>query len=288
MKKRIRNTCAMMLASLMLPLSIEANNSLGYYMNYSNYIVSPHVADMYSYGDIENSLFTGRLNMSIPIYSLNDPDFQLDIALRYNSEGFKPRKHAGYVGYSWFLEAGGCITREIENYPDELFQQHPQETYYAEGMLHFSKQHVYSPDQVFNLTDSTIYEVCGACGYNIGNSCKSDVDYMPDIFRFNFHGYQGTFIINNRGKPVIFEGDFVEINISRLTDNSSLANANTIPFPNDSSRITIRTMDGYTYVFGGNLSCLEYSVDAVNGQTFVNMQNLQRVWNPAVSTWYLT
>ena len=86
---------------------------------YINNMKSPQVSDMFRYGNVETSLFTGKLNLSIPIYQLKDPDFNLNIALRYNSEGFKPRKHSGYVGYNWFLEAGGCITREVRNIPDE-------------------------------------------------------------------------------------------------------------------------------------------------------------------------
>lgn len=83
----------------------------GAFYNYNS--TSAHVTDMFRYGEFQTSLFTGRLQVSVPIYKVEDSDFNMDIALHYNAEGFKPRKHSGYVGYNWHLEAGGCITRDF-------------------------------------------------------------------------------------------------------------------------------------------------------------------------------
>ena len=103
---------ALQVSVLCIPRLALAND---YYLNHTT---SPQVTDMFRYGNVETSLFTGKLNLAIPIYQLEDPDFELNIALRYNSEGFKPKKHSGYIGYNWFLEAGGCITREVRNIPE--------------------------------------------------------------------------------------------------------------------------------------------------------------------------
>ena len=57
--------------------------------NSSNYnIVSPHVADMFRYGEFGVSLFTGRMQQTIPIYTVDDPDFKMNIALHFYAEGF--------------------------------------------------------------------------------------------------------------------------------------------------------------------------------------------------------
>ena len=99
---------------------------------YNPNTISAHVADMFRYGEFQTSLFTGRMQQTIPIYTVNDPDFNIIIALHYNAEGFKSRKHSGPVGYNWFLEAGGCITREVNGYPDETC--HRNAPYHYEGM----------------------------------------------------------------------------------------------------------------------------------------------------------
>ena len=87
--------------------------------------------------------------MSIPVYSLNDPDFALDMALCYNSEGFKPFKHSGFVGQDWALQAGGCITREVRNYPDESRRIVDTGGHKLEGMYSFLKSNSVNKYDVF-------------------------------------------------------------------------------------------------------------------------------------------
>lgn len=245
---------------------------------YLNNMKSPQVSDMFRYGNVETSLFTGKLNLSIPIYQLEDPDFNLNIALRYNSEGFKPRKHSGYVGYNWFLEAGGCITREVRNIPDEY--QHDYVLYKVKGMLPFTVYDKVDKDSIFMLHDDVVRE-CSMFSFNLDLTCKYDVDYLPDIFHFNFCGYQGTFMINNNGEVVITEGDYVKIDLDEMKDFAAVSNVSEMPTPNISSRITIKTTDGYTYIFGGDRSSIEYTLAASD------TKNIPKQYPTPISTWHL-
>lgn len=246
---------------------------------YINTITSPQVYDMFRYGNVNTALYTGKVNVSIPIYELDDPDFDLNIALRYHSEGFKPRKHSGCVGYNWFLEAGGCITREIRNIPDEKLRQY--ESPKSLGMLAFIQSKTVDKNLIFNLDDQVVKN-CGSKSYSLDMTCEFDVDYLPDIFHFSFCGYQGRFMINNQGKAVILEGDFVNIDLSNLLDQSKNSYE-----PNASSFITIKTTDGYTYIFGGDLSTVEYTYPMMNIENlgsqsppFVNVWNLKQIIAP--------
>ena len=165
--------------------------------------VSAHVTDMFRYGEFQTSLFTGRLQVSVPIYTVNDPDFKMNIALHYNAEGFKPRKHSGYVGYNWFLEGGGCITREVKGLPDEIYglEARPSGQSYdtgIEGMYHFITQNPEAAsidrNDVFDIPDTPDSEACVTGNYlwhNVGTGCTYKVDYMPDIFHFDFLGHKG-------------------------------------------------------------------------------------------------
>ena len=54
---------------------------------------------------ISTSLYTGGMSYTIPVYTIEDPDFHLDITLRYNSEGFKPFQPSGCYGQGWTLVA---------------------------------------------------------------------------------------------------------------------------------------------------------------------------------------
>ena len=236
-----------------------------------NNSVSPQVENMIRYGDVETSLFTGTLNFSIPIYSLKDPDFNLDLALHYNSDGFKPLKHSGYVGYNWYLQAGGCITREVRGYADEVKRYWKQtrdendviHKYYKEGMYHFIQKNSINPDAVFRQDPSTFTDTAMFLNdrymhyfQNVGKTGNTQVDYMPDIFHFDFLGYRGSFMINNSGKVQIISGDFVDVDISKIMDDGSLWYRSGLL---RSSQITIQTKDGYTYVFGGRFAALEFT-----------------------------
>lgn len=255
---------------------------------------SAQIADMARYGSVNTPVYTGNLNVGIPIYNLPDPDFPLSLSLQYNAEGFKPRKHSGYVGYSWFLQVGGFITREVQNYPDEVSKDVPNNNAYSyEGMLHYVRNHKHNKEDVFAL-DTSIIHSCGSSGYVMGDSCMHDVDYMPDLFRFNFWGYNGSFMIDNQGDVIIIEGDFVKVDLSALNDESDNVQTNQIPTPQANSSIRITTKDGYQYVFGGDLSSVEYTISALSGYRFVSDQveffngSPKKMNTPVINTWHLT
>ena len=278
--KAIPHQPIMLIVQLSVIISLLLSSSIAWATNdlYIKNTTSPQVSDMFRYGDVNTALFTGKANVSIPIYELEDPDFNLHIALRYNSEGFKPRKHSGYIGYNWFLEAGGCITRETKNLPDETKRTYS--SHKEKGMLLFTQSPTVDKYAIFNL-DSNVVRNCGSKSYNLDTSCEGDIDYLPDLFHFNFCGHQGTFMLNNQGKAVVISGDFVEVDLSQLKDVCSVL-PKELPIPNTSSQITIRTVDGYTYVFGGDASTLGYTLTTKSGQ------NLQEQSPPTINTWNLS
>ena len=253
-------------------------------------MTTANTADMIRYGDVSTSLYTGSLDFSIPIFSLEDPDFNLNVALNYTSAGFKPFKNSGYVGQDWSLQAGGCITREVRNYPDEIYWD-DENAHHFEGMYHFLKYNSVDKYDVFAQNSNAVTN-CNGTGYgayhsfgsaNIGDDCTKSVDYMPDIYHFNFCGYSGIFVINNDGKAIVLSGDYVSVDLSQTIDiyADRVANWQDEPLPVDTSRIVIKTLDGYTYIFGGDISAIEYSFALKNRQEWLRQRR------PAVNTWYL-
>lgn len=265
---------------------------------YLNQMVSASVADMVRYGNTEDVNFTGGLNLSIPIYTLPDPDFPVALSMRYHTDGFKPRQQSGYVGSGWRLDIGGCITREVNNYPDEKYQEDSEMPgFYHRGMYSFLQNLNNKPkrDSVFALNIGSTFHNCDWAGVNLGNDCHSNIDYLPDVFHFHFGNYSGKFMINNEGKTVILSGDFIDVDLSGLIDESPLHPCS-FPYPTHpktDSRIIVHTLDGYTYVFGGDLSSVEYNISLISGTQWkptdcftYTMET--RMTNPPVHTWYLT
>lgn len=243
---------------------------------YLNNMISPQVTDMFRYGNVETSLFTGKLNLSVPIYQLEDPDFNLNIALRYHSEGFKPNKQSGYVGYNWFLEAGGCITREVKNFADELSRNDAHNSFRYTGMLSYVRENKLNKEQIYTFDRNVFNE-----DYQLGEDYYHDVDYLPDIFHFNFCGYSGSFIVNNQGEVTILNGDFLQVDLSGLLDIAT-PNDGYITEPNCSSQIIVTTNDGYMYIFGGDLSALEYTLSIKKEEYLIPLQNA-----PIINSWHL-
>ncbi len=287
---------------------------------YTTNAVSAQVSDMFRYGEFDVSLFTGRMQQTIPIYTLEDPDFKMNIALHYNAEGFKPRKHPGPIGYNWFLEAGGCITREVNGFPDEIrghrlflyaYSQFPLDDWTMaytnadvwtrvytkeEGMLHYITQNPgINKNDVFEQSESVMDE-CEDCfniingdGRYLKNAKYYLADYSPDIFHFNFMGYSGTFMINNEGKVQIISGDYVDVDLTGIIDGFAFPvmykNPKIVPLPRSNSTIIITTNDGFKYTFGEDISKLEYTVGAYARDSFLTPDSVNP---PTISTWYLS
>lgn len=248
-------------------------------------VLTPNVANIFSYGGVETSLFSGKMQYSVPLYTIHDEDFDLPISLEYCSDGFKPLKHSGPVGYNWSLMASGVITREVNRVPDEVSRTINGFT--EQGMYYYLSRtnHNQIPDKndVFELDENIFHD--GIYGHNIKETDWL-VDYIPDLFHFNFCGYRGTFMINNHGKPVVISGDIVDIDLSHLATNLGI-NACVNPIPNDTQSVKITTNDGYVYEFGGNLSSLEYTLqlpknhpDTALTMPYVNAWHLRKITAP--------
>lgn len=266
----------------LLAHNVCAEIDSGNYDVYLNNAISTQVEGMVRYGDTQTSLFTGRLDFSVPIYSLDDPDFHLDIALQYNSDAFKPLKHSGWVGYNWHMQTGGCITREVRNYADESSRKISDGTHfrYSKGMYLFATETNYNKEDIYIQDPNCFCSCSNPPTLNVGNNCTYDVDYMPDIFHYNFFGYNGTFMINNAGEVKIISGDYVDVTLSQIIDIQQTPKSER-PKPLETSQITIKTNDGYTYIFGGRISALEYTYALQNKTTDVAQLP------PTITSWYL-
>lgn len=236
--------------------------------------------------NLQPSYFTGQTGYTIPIYKLSDADFPLEISLRYESEGFKPFQPSGFYGQDWSLLAGGCITRVVQDFPDEQYVSYEHLDFcngILTGMHHqFIDDWIPDKNNVFNMLPPEYINTQGLAfpHDSIILPCWTKMDYMPDIFYFNFMGYQGRFVINNQGIPKIIAGDYVHIDVSRLYElylNNDYANGNHIP-REDSIQITITTSDGYKYIFGGVKEAVEW--------TTLSDESYQYV--PSISAWHLS
>lgn len=84
----------------------------------SQYAPTPHAMEMTRHGHLSSNLNGGTMEYAVPVYTIEDRDFTIPIALNYSSGGFRPNQQTGEAGLGWTLLAGGAITREIVGIDD--------------------------------------------------------------------------------------------------------------------------------------------------------------------------
>lgn len=168
------------------------------------------------------NMHVGAPSVSIPLYTVTEGPLSVPITLGYNSTGVKVNERTSWVGMNWALDAGGVITREVKDLPDEsitvgFFQNASQPA----DLVHDANITVNDLDRLYN-------------GY----------DLEADIFYFNFGGYSGRFFSTNNSVD-IDNAEFATVphlnfKIEYVKDNASDV---IIEF-------TITDANGVKYIFG--------------------------------------
>ena len=158
-------------------------------------------------------------------------DLKIPISLTYHSNGFRVNEEAGWTGLGWTLNGGGTITQIVNGYDDFKTQHPNRELPNMNQLLHHSSggsggstifdQSINTSGQHFTILEDCFfglpyqggYDPCGGVSqYNGGAYFPSPInqtyslnngnvqpifgvgvvyDYQPDVFSFNFLGYNG-------------------------------------------------------------------------------------------------
>lgn len=235
-------------------------------------IPTPNTTAIVQYGIIPMSLYTGKANVTIPLYDCTLRGISLNANLLYDTSGLLVNSLPSWTGHSWTLNIGGVITRSVKGYPDEFdTTNHPK---INGGKLWKNYFHRYN-----------------------GNPSKSEEcygDYMPDIFYFHFMGKSGKFFLGNDGEWKVASDDnlMVEFNIN---DPGNYTTPFIEVLPNKHYRqpksikgFTIVDQEGNRYVFGGSKqqNASEYSIDFREDNDGGNNGNAHA--EMYANSWYLT
>ena len=202
--------------------------------------IVPMAPDSWSfikYGNQSMSdLYTGTLHVSIPIYTYNDPDFELPIALSYSTSGYLPNRTVGVTGLGWTLESGGVVTREIRGIPDD----HSDSS--LNGTLARNLSTIYDANPF--IDPRPYVDENGLVYYSTG---AGKVETLVDVYSFRFPGHSGKFVLlrasgQNKYIPLFFDtsspaGEYQIDSVERNPGHEIYA-------------MTIITGDGYRYRFG--------------------------------------
>lgn len=168
--------------------------------------VSPNAASLGKYGEIPVGLYTGIPTISVPIYEVNTGSLKLPITLNYHAGGIRVEEMASWVGLGWSLNAGGVISRQVRDMPDE----------FVGGYLSTYRD-IYKFIAGMSPLDQQTY---------FNNISTYAEDCQPDLFSFNFGGESGQFFFDTTGAVIQmpktrnkFEfGNFLGTNNWKVTD----------------------------------------------------------------------
>lgn len=209
---------------------------------------TPTAASLGRYGEIPVTMYSGIPNIEIPLFELESTKLSLPISMSYHATGVKVEEIPGWVGLGWALNAGGVITRTVNNLKDEL----PDVGYidYCENI----------PSSYYNASCDFLMTIAA------GDDGFVD-DAEPDIFFYNFPGETGKFVFGGDGTPKLMP--YKKLDIQKQT--GTIANTHGI------TSFIIKTPDGTKYEFGGS-NAVEISTAQVPGP------DPERFF----SSWYLT
>lgn len=272
----------------------------------ANNVPSPYASNFGEYGLVPVSPYSGKADISIPVYSTSERGVNLDISLCYNSSGLLANNLPEWTGHGWTLMAGGTITRKINNMPDELrYQEYAGHNYYSEENPKKKSSGLIGTIEYLNwwkekdkeeqrcryftnyFTNASMVKNAKSYG-DFAGEAESAADYSADVFYFNFLGITGSFFYGNDGQwkvscdrniAVIFNVNDAANYIKNYEEYYTDTN---IKQPNTIKGFTLIDDAGYKYVFGGSQSSIEYATNVMLRHKY----NTTSPW--IATTWMLT
>jgi YD repeat-containing protein len=222
---------------------------------------SPTAASLINAAREGVDLYTGKINIDIPLCALKSRDIEVPVALSYNTSGIRVDDIASWVGMGWSLNAGGSISRVMKGLPDEFVGKVVPMNYSVpggSGIDAFGYLGVKARDGGVDLANFTNYsddkkkkiikyaDWMGLDGLNRGDGFGFGEawDTEPDEFYFNFGRYSGQFVFDQNGE------------IQLLPNQNFKITKKILPFVIEGKSIpklvsfTITTDDGFQYTFG--------------------------------------
>lgn len=142
---------------------------------------SPNAASLGIFGAIPVGHYTGTPNIDIPIYEIDLDGKKIPISISYHASGIRVAQEASWVGLGWALNAGGMISRQVQDDIDfvpELRKGSAQGYFFAKNLPYY-----------LSLNDD--YSKIGNKFSDFVNDMKI-CDTEPDLYTYNFGNYSGV------------------------------------------------------------------------------------------------
>ena len=169
--------------------------------------VSPEAASLGKYGDLPVNLSTGRINYTIPLFTIREGNYELPIYLSYNYSGLLSEEDPGIAGLGWTLHAGGAIVRQLRGIPDET-----SGIGYVGGNI--------GKDYVVPFIKETISDIDKRTLIVEGD--LGNMDTQPDKFIINAGKISGNFSFNELGSAIFSPNQNYSVQFNETSNDFSI------------------------------------------------------------------
>ncbi|UQB69788.1 DUF5977 domain-containing protein [Epilithonimonas zeae] len=225
-------------------------------------VKSPEAHSFQKYGNIGPKLYSGALDLDIPLTSIDVGNLSIPISLSYDSSGFIPHKKSDAAGLGWSLIGGGRIVRSLNGTPDEYEGTNGKDAYMLNPYGEEIDKHGFLKGVRMNppTTNVAAYNLNSGPGHIDGfdwvlGSLPNIYEGEPDEFSFQAMGLSGKFVIGNDGNVLVQSDDpniVVDISQMAMYGGSKFCEP-------PQSTIIITNGQGTRYIFGGDFSRYELS-----------------------------
>ncbi len=176
-------------------------------------VPSPNQSSFNKVNFIPVSNYTGRSNVTIPLYEVVSGDIKVPITLSYNTSGVKVNDVPSFVGSNWSLNAGGKVTKTIKGLEDFSYRAETTPDPHAEinplvvDRLGWSFLEEYSSNPSLNdlLGDTAPFAIPpnsgGVINDPISNRITKTDDMMPDVYNVSASEVFAKFVHTKEGVP---------------------------------------------------------------------------------------
>jgi hypothetical protein len=155
---------------------------------------TPQASSLGRFGSYPVSHYTGIPDIQIPLYEIIAGDLKVPVSLNYHSSGIKVTDRASWAGLGWSLQCGGQVSRKIMGLEDE----------HVNGYLNKQMRPVSELDR----SDLNDLEYLNQINTGI-------LDTEPDIFAYNFGGYSGHFVFDQKRNFAVVKIPYTPLTIRR-------------------------------------------------------------------------
>jgi YD repeat-containing protein len=181
---------------------------------------SPEATAIAKYGAYPIGSYTGRPDITIPIYEIKVGTMSVPITLSYDATGIRVNDMASWVGQNWSLNAGGMISQMVVGRPD----------------INTSTGLDAVPPRAADIVNNTTYFDYLQSLVDGDMAAPAHPDPGPDKFFYSVNGKSGSFVLDRNRNILQIPKTSFKISI-------------TAPLAGTTPSFTIIDESGVTYIF---------------------------------------